>query len=559
MTLWGQRLFTSVITRKKVTSIADFVKQDDGVSMGELEATGKVKIGDIISHINNRPVSGLDSVAVTSMIRSAARPLRMTFLRKRGRRARQDREAAPASAPSAGDHAVRHESEAVLESAPTPDVREIEARTPVTPTNPAPVEQPEHHRSSPKTEPPVAEPRGYQSEHPTSLVRIQPTPPRDLHAVSNPSDTSLRVNLHFGQHRPMAYSTGPPLASLPPANRHNPSSAPAFTRPQYQAQVNPRHMAINEPPQPVPSLAHGPQPSYFAPNGPVSQRSSTMDNYSRAHAGHAVFRSLVPPTRTTSSHPSRPMSSMHSKYVHPAVQEFTGSQPPPTSSHASTTDREHEHAIEASDRSTESGNIPPQEPVDDVQRTHTAQRAEDDELEHSRPNEQMALPLDDAPFGDEVSVAAETSLMSASDSWVSPANEQTSFLSPNKPSFVSDLPNNGKLEMSFPLSQHPHSGVFDGNDCAVVQIRRNRLYVTLGSLGSRVSITSFVRGANGECGEIEASGKVFLGDLIVAINGTPVPPTASPTAVAQVVISLNRPFAISFQRASWDALDGQRQ
>lgn len=91
----------------------------------------------------------------------------------------------------------------------------------------------------------------------------------------------------------------------------------------------------------------------------------------------------------------------------------------------------------------------------------------------------------------------------------------------------------------------------------LVEITRRRLYVTLGQLGSRVAVTAFVRNESGGCGELEECGRVFVGDVVVAINGVRLSPSASPNEVARLIATIPRPMTLSFERASWDVLEGK--
>ncbi|RLN32266.1 hypothetical protein BBJ28_00015779 [Nothophytophthora sp. Chile5] len=134
----------------------------------------------------------------------------------------------------------------------------------------------------------------------------------------------------------------------------------------------------------------------------------------------------------------------------------------------------------------------------------------------------------------------------------------TSFLSPHEASFVSSLPSTLDPVAASSASTSRSSGTSEAEGRSViVRIHRPRLFLTLGSQGSFVAVTSFIRSEDGQCGEIEASGKVFIGDVLVAINDTRIRPMATPGEVARVVNSMSRPLDLSFERASWDVLEGR--
>eukprot|EP00644_Phytophthora_capsici_P015924 jgi/Phyca11/122936/e_gw1.49.367.1 len=108
-------------------------------------------------------------------------------------------------------------------------------------------------------------------------------------------------------------------------------------------------------------------------------------------------------------------------------------------------------------------------------------------------------------------------------------------------SFLS--PNDFNVESSIPLVS--------------VQVSRQRLYLTLGVQGTLIAVTSFVLDEHGLPGEVEKSGKVFLGDVLVRINDRRITAGMTPSHVAEIVNSSPRPMTLLFERASWDILDGQ--
>lgn len=91
-------------------------------------------------------------------------------------------------------------------------------------------------------------------------------------------------------------------------------------------------------------------------------------------------------------------------------------------------------------------------------------------------------------------------------------------------------------------------------DYTAVSIRMSRLYVKLATFQEQVILTAFLKGANNECGEIEQSGQVLLGDVLVAINGNSLKSVTSPHQIAKLVTGLPRPFQVYFRRAMWEEL-----
>ncbi|DBA03740.1 TPA: hypothetical protein N0F65_004157 [Lagenidium giganteum] len=134
---------------------------------------------------------------------------------------------------------------------------------------------------------------------------------------------------------------------------------------------------------------------------------------------------------------------------------------------------------------------------------------------------------------------------------------ESSFLSPNQSSsFLTNIPDisvRQQPSLDLPTSYHT-----SGGDYAVVYIRKERLCLTLGALGSRVAVTSFTTNSQGQPGEIETSGKVMIGDILIAVNGTPIAPYTAPTTVARMLTAIPRPFQLYFQRATWEMLEGKK-
>uniref|UniRef100_K3W9Y7 PDZ domain-containing protein n=1 Tax=Globisporangium ultimum (strain ATCC 200006 / CBS 805.95 / DAOM BR144) TaxID=431595 RepID=K3W9Y7_GLOUD len=469
VTLWGHRLFTSIVTNKKTTSIADFVKQDDGVSIGELEATGKVKRGDIITHIDGRPVSGMNSMTITHMIRTSKRPIVMTFQRKHDRR----------KAPHEREDAARFQQSMQHSAASETQESSSNGGIPSATTH-VPVEQDVAKLEAPPATQPVHG-DGQQEYNAANHIQLQQTASQDPCAESNRDDV-LRVNLNFSQYVP--------------ANKR-------------------QHTATTE------STLSTSQSSSFM------NTSSTM--------GTTAF------VRSTTQADS--VSLLNRYYPNNAPPSFVTPPPYIPPPHQVPLDPRFMVVNQEAQRPSSAPLIP-----DEPEEQHNVSPSFDDNASYHDAGDVMP----------KNAVETGTSMLSASSEHTT-TSEQMSFLSPSKGSFVSSLPstddNSDAAAFAQPSSSSYWTNEFDG--CAVVQIRRNRLFVTLGSLGSHVCITSFVHGPNGERGEIEVSGKVFLGDIIVAVNGMAVASGTSPTQVAHLVIALDRPFEIAFQRASWDTLEGK--
>ncbi|KAI9909053.1 hypothetical protein PsorP6_014485 [Peronosclerospora sorghi] len=97
-------------------------------------------------------------------------------------------------------------------------------------------------------------------------------------------------------------------------------------------------------------------------------------------------------------------------------------------------------------------------------------------------------------------------------------------------------------ELLSPPPQHEHE-----LPVAVVELRQKWLGVKINSIGNRVVVSKFLRAESGAAGEIEASGRVERGDIIVAINGQSVR-GLDRLQIGAIVQSSPRPLEVSFKR-----------
>ncbi|GMF09100.1 unnamed protein product [Phytophthora lilii] len=81
----------------------------------------------------------------------------------------------------------------------------------------------------------------------------------------------------------------------------------------------------------------------------------------------------------------------------------------------------------------------------------------------------------------------------------------------------------------------------------VVELRQKWLGVKINSIGNRVVVSKFLRAESGAAGEIEASGRVERGDIIIAINGQSVR-GLDRLQIGAIVQSSPRPLEVSFKR-----------
>uniref|UniRef100_M4C549 Non-specific serine/threonine protein kinase n=1 Tax=Hyaloperonospora arabidopsidis (strain Emoy2) TaxID=559515 RepID=M4C549_HYAAE len=99
------------------------------------------------------------------------------------------------------------------------------------------------------------------------------------------------------------------------------------------------------------------------------------------------------------------------------------------------------------------------------------------------------------------------------------------------------------------LSESPQQTEFGSANpiVAIVELRQKWLGVKINSIGNRVVVSKFLRTESGAAGEIEASGRVKRGDVIVAINGQDVR-GLDRLQIGAIVQSSPRPLDVSFKR-----------
>ncbi|KAL8013822.1 putative protein kinase domain, PDZ domain, protein kinase-like domain superfamily, PDZ superfamily [Plasmopara halstedii] len=102
-----------------------------------------------------------------------------------------------------------------------------------------------------------------------------------------------------------------------------------------------------------------------------------------------------------------------------------------------------------------------------------------------------------------------------------------------------------------PLLETPNSTI------AIVELRQNWLGVKINLIGNRVVVSKFLRSEAGAAGEIEASGRVERGDILLAVNGQSVC-GLDRLQIGAIVQTSPRPLEISFQRDPYLLTDSFR-
>uniref|UniRef100_H3GZ84 Protein kinase domain-containing protein n=1 Tax=Phytophthora ramorum TaxID=164328 RepID=H3GZ84_PHYRM len=100
---------------------------------------------------------------------------------------------------------------------------------------------------------------------------------------------------------------------------------------------------------------------------------------------------------------------------------------------------------------------------------------------------------------------------------------------------------------AYPTSPHQVEPGSPTATVAVVELRQKWLGVKINSVGNRVVVSKFLRAESGAAGEIEASGRVERGDIIVAVNGQSVC-GLDRLQIGAIVQSSPRPLEVTFKR-----------
>ncbi|GMF49364.1 unnamed protein product [Phytophthora fragariaefolia] len=115
------------------------------------------------------------------------------------------------------------------------------------------------------------------------------------------------------------------------------------------------------------------------------------------------------------------------------------------------------------------------------------------------------------------------------------------------PELVRHLSSTSGKKVALPTSPHQIEPEAPVSTVAVVELRQKWLGVKINSIGNRVVVSKFLHSESGAAGEIEATGRVERGDVIVGINGQSVR-GLDRLQIGATVQSSPRPLEISFER-----------
>ncbi|GMF18739.1 unnamed protein product [Phytophthora fragariaefolia] len=596
--LWGQRLFASIYTNERnETFIKELLKTEDG-GAGEMEATGQVQVGDMILAVNHTRALGLSSKELADLIRKPKRPVTLTFYRPlQAREAVQQAAAEPAAdpAPPVQPPAVPPQlAIAQQASALAQQWTQIQA----TLTEKQALQQILAQRAG--AVPPnyvLGYHRGLYPGAP-GLTAYAPHSQGIVQGIVNAA--AMRVSAGFQapvQHQGVRFSIpqhAPPHAEFFTRNQRQRTTGPAPYQQVQQVQNQPSSTAepsINSREQTQPRSADvrtsvaptvGPRASAAVAVGttaggakrgsdssnPVStavHQSSSNDPGSDRNSIENTPRQIPPSQVPSSAAAAGPPATSGTNIL--SVQDVEA-----IAAMAERNPKAAEHMMRSAGSFLLSNDVS----VSKSPETSTA------------PSSMSFLTPNDTPASKnpETSTTQSMSFLTPNDTSASkspePATSQSmSFLTPDvasadkSPTAVERAAESDSHSMSFlsptdfnvetslsrpepePATASTHGELNSNVSLVTVQVSRRRLYLTLGVQGTLIAVTSFVPDEFGRPGEVELSGKVFLGDVLVRVNGVYIRPGMTPSNVADIVNSSSRPLTLGFERASWDILDGR--
>lgn len=493
--LWGQRLYATIFTNdKNETFIKEMMKTEDGQD-GELKSTGKVRPGDLILAVNDTRVLGMNSIQVSELIRKPKRPITMAFYRPRWNR-------------DAGSEA-------------TPQTEQTQAPPPA-------------HLA-----PPVQEPTPIQPTAPAQPVQ-RPTQQRQPYHGAHPATQRLYEQVLAENQRRMGYishiqaSQAMPQVQMPTVLYRPTVGYSVVPNPYIQQAVNAAAMRGLQP--------HVAQPVAPPPQMPVS-------------TGIQWRRTGYEPSERVQAQRTEPQMNA------PSHRE----PPPQLASHSMLSVSSQPHEIHEESRFTVISQDEPDRSESPVRikdeadtNSHSAHRSPQPTDEpvsassHAKPRVDVDADLAAiAALAEENPQAARSAMAAKTSQAPEPPAPTMSFLSPN--------------QFSEPIEPSPATNSVSvrqnanelGLNCVYVKVHRRRLYLTLGAQGSFIAVTSFVPDETGGRGEVEESGQVFVGDVLLAVDGVRLRNYSAPVDVARLVNASPRPMVLAFKRASWDVLEGR--
>ncbi|CAI5731982.1 unnamed protein product [Hyaloperonospora brassicae] len=598
--LWGQRLYASIYTnRQNETFIKKLIKTEEGET-GEMEATGEVKVGDMIVAVDGTRVLGMTSRDLAALIRKPRRPITLTFYRPQGPAVLAQQQENPTTTRDKQPVASSALATVTAAEAQTQPIQQnltqaqfvssipLASATPVTQTV----------ASTPALVPPSYAVPQQSLTRPSSIVQkmaaqwIQQTCMSQAYDLSSSKELILQRLSQIAAARQAGYLLGYPpgmfmhgnvlsTGAVPVANGSTTQSHPMCsatqrvtttvpltptpdirthaaqdTRPMYQAGVT---TSVNQP-------YRNQEQGWQQHDGRMARAQVQQVQTVPGPTGHSNERILSNPTTEANAMTNEmPVPEAVSKQME---QESTTSRQSfdqeVVSNRKSAEDISRESLSSTSNSESSASIVGAKTLV--VQDTEASATLDDKCLqaaEHGMDvSTDTSLPLStDVPEDEEMddgtlcvpaSTLADESRLTVK-AEVS-ASTSMSFLSPSDFSSESSvLPH----QLSAGSAPAPSAKVESSAGLVSVKVYRRRLCLTLGVQGTLIAVTSFVSDDCGQPGEVEASGRVFIGDVLMRVNGTFIVPGLTPGHVANIVTCSPRPVTLWFKRASWDILDGK--
>ncbi|KAE9008891.1 hypothetical protein PR003_g5200 [Phytophthora rubi] len=582
--LWGQRLYASIYTNERnETFIKEMLKTEDG-GQGEMESTGHVQVGDMILAVNHTRVLGLPSRDLAEMIKKPKRPITLTFYRPQQARGEAEQATTTPAAQTQQPPALETVTPSSFLVPPPAFGNSTSAPPPPLPQWSQPLraamsEKEALQRSLLQS---VA---GRQGGYVPMGVAGPGNPVPNPGLMAHTQQYFQRFADAAAMRASAGFSIAPPQHARPMAMPPPQTSAPA-SRVEYYTGRNQRQRTTGS------TLYHQVQQLQAQRNSTSASNTISSSEPRAVPTAHtrtnsapiADARTSGEPRRTASSEPARnqPDASPNDESANErSSAEITSRENTRVQTSASTTSATAGTST-MTDRDVEAiAALAERDPM-------AAQRVWNGASSFLSPSDTSAAKNPKSPTTQSTSFLTPdgaSSFLSPNDASLAKTSEastasSTSFLTPNSasaeksPTTVEHAAESASHSMSFlsptdfnmeqtsmPTRQDlaaTTSGQINSNvSVATVQVSRRRLYLTLGVQGTLIAVTSFVPDEVGRPGEVELSGKVLPGDVLVRVNATHIISGMTPSNVAEIVNAAPRPVTLWFERASWDILDGK--
>ncbi|KAG7380517.1 hypothetical protein PHYPSEUDO_007075 [Phytophthora pseudosyringae] len=612
VSLWGQRLYASIYTNEQHETFIKELLKTNGGEAGEMEATGQVKVGDMILAVNRTRVLGMTSRDLAELIRKPQRPIILTLYRPQPSTQQQQAQGERAQTAATSAQTQQVPQSTAASGAPTTTAQTQQPLAPAQPPQPAATVQAQQQAPASA---PVMIPHSFAVSQPAfahsaSLAQgLAQQWTNTSQSLSNMEIIRQRLSQNVAA-RQAGYVPGYPMGVYMPTNAVPMRAMPTTHSGAFHNQQQYMQRVANSAAMRVTSGFSAPAVQPARPMYPpqtstaAAQYELNMQHNQQRRTGLALYekvkqlqaqRNSVSGVSMGSTELARPhqvttadartqgaqegrftIVSQNEPEQRAALSHLTGDQQDTTA-----TSRQPPSQVSTSYRRS-AENVPSEPPREGTFKSALSAstsllRARDVEaiarlaeknpqaaqhlLKGTTPATSLLSPNQAPPVTEMEDASHATSFLSPSalaandERGAEGASHAMSFLSPNDFNVESSTPSGPGISAGSLASQP--ATVKSNVSIVTVKVSRSRLYLTLGVQGTLIAVTSFVQDEFGRPGEVEQSGKVFLGDVLVRINESNIVPGMTPTHVADIVNSAPRPMALWFERASWDILDGK--